>query len=92
VLHGVWATVIILSVWTLHRHEPPSKGFALIYSLMVLSGAVLLAWYTVYSEILGWGPSWALVLTCAVEVLGIFLVFSGFLSSKETYSQPGRRR
>ena len=91
-LHGVWAVAIILSVWTLHRHEPPSRVFALVYSLMVLSGAVLLAWYTVYSELLGWGPTWSLVLTLAVEVLGVILVMTGFFSSKSSYQQPDQRR
>jgi hypothetical protein len=83
---------IILAVWTLHRHEPPSKGFAFLFSLMVLSGAVLLAWYTVYSNFLAWGPSAGLILTLTVEVLGFFLILSGFLSSKPSYSPSDRHR
>ena len=91
-LHAMWAVAIILSVWTLHRHEPPTKGFALLYSLLVLSGAVLLSYYTVYSEVFGMGTMTALILTLGVEFLGAILVVLGFFTSKSSYQRPDRRR
>ena len=90
--HAMWAVAIILSVWTLHRHEPPTKAFALLYSLLVLSGAVLLSYYTVYSEVLGAGTTTTLVLTLGVELLGAILVVLGFFSAKSSYRQPDQRR
>jgi hypothetical protein len=54
--------------------------FALWFSLMVLTGAVLLAYYTVYSEVLEWGTAATLMLTLAVEFLGVLMVVTGFLS------------
>ena len=91
-LHAMWAVAIILSVWTLHRHEPPTKGFALLYSLMVLSGAVLLSYHTVYSEVFGVGATTTLLLTLTVELLGAVLVVLGFFSAKSSYQRPDRHR